>query len=327
MKRVLGILMVCALLVTGLTTFVSASAASIAITTEEGPFVIGDTVTATVKLNNYTADSWSAMTITVNYDPTILAFDDVESGFGEDIGMVAEDKGDKVLICWIAQKLPVPQDSVLAKVNFTAIAETTEAIKITSSFVPAGIANQGSTDPVDNSNGDVFNPGVAETPEVEVNPFVPVDNTKITESTGSREGDVTATYVLGEKVEKYLIDIEWGALAFTYTDAKTAWDGEAYEWVPVVGEGAVDPVWTVDNEDGDKITVTNHSSQPVDVTITSDATEKTPKVTVENGEFTLAVAPAGPDGIYETATVKVEGALPSTHVAGDPIATITVTID
>ncbi len=342
MKRVCSVLMICALLMAGLTTFVGAEGTvpSLAITVDQTAVEIGDTVTATVKALDYTGEAWSAMTVKVTYDPAYLSFDKdsgvISNAALEEIQTVVADvkNGEGIIfINWISSD-GVPavdsyDDDYLVKLKFTALAETTTPVKIQSSFVADGIAAQGFTTPVDNANGTVFNPAVQETPEVTVMPVVSVDNSTITEPNGSRKGDVIATYVNGQKDECYLVDLEWGALAFTYTDAKTTWNGESYEWVPVEGEGAVPAVWTVDDENGDKITVTNHSSQPVDIKITSDKAEEgnNPRVTVDNGEFTLEVASTGSKAVYKTATVKVGGTLSPDHVDNDPIASITVTVN
>ena len=173
MKRVLGILMVCALLIAGLTTFVSANAVSIDITADKTSLAVGEVVTATITLNDYTPESWSAMTIAVGYDDDYLRYDGAVSGLNEDIEMVVEARDGKVFLCWIAEALPAPEAGYLAKLQFTATAETS-ALNISSAFVPGGVANQGSTDPVDNSNGDVFDAGVVETPKIEVAPEAPI---------------------------------------------------------------------------------------------------------------------------------------------------------
>ncbi len=46
------------------------------------------------------------------------------------------------------------------------------------------------------------------------------------------------------------VDISWGAMEFTYSDG--TWDPQLHEYV--------NPGWTVDEEDGDKVTVTNKSN-------------------------------------------------------------------
>ena len=123
--------------------------------------------------------------------------------------------------------------------------------------------------------------------------------------------DVTGEFVGTDVATVYSVDITWGSLEFTYTEAsKGVWNPETLKY-----EGAVAGGWTCATN-ADKITVTNHSNAAVSVTveITSASTDVTLSV-VEGATFELASADnatvAGTAGTAtsKTVTVKPEGAI------------------
>ena len=70
---------------------------------------------------------------------------------------------------------------------------------------------------------------------------------------------VTGTYVGSNSTrEVYSVDVEWGAMSFTYSDgSSTIWNPKTHTYETLSNVG-----WTAD---GNTVTVTNHSSLPVDV--------------------------------------------------------------
>jgi hypothetical protein len=77
----------------------------------------------------------------------------------------------------------------------------------------------------------------------------------ITTGGGSATKDVKATYQPGDTPTIYSVDITWGSMEFTYTDAsKGTWDPETHQY-----KGATEATWSCEN-DANKITVTNHSN-------------------------------------------------------------------
>ena len=82
-------------------------------------------------------------------------------------------------------------------------------------------------------------------------------------TTGNTDSaDVFGSFVAGAAAGTvYRIDIAWGDLEFTYTDAALGtWNPATHAYT-----GGTTAAWTIDNTDGDKITVANHSNAGVNV--------------------------------------------------------------
>ena len=125
--------------------------------------------------------------------------------------------------------------------------------------------------------------------------------------TPSAPVDIKIT-VNGSIVDQYAFDIEYGSLTFTF-GATLEWNPDSYEYEPVGSDG----VWSANN-DADKITVINHSNQPI---YTAAKVEST---TTEYGKLTLKVSEGGMIEGCKVGDSKGDRKLTLTvSVEGDPI--------
>lgn len=265
MKRILSVMMACALLLVGLTGIVLAEAApSLDITVDSTAVNVGDIVTADIYMNDYVSKSWVAVTVTVNYDNTVLEYVDVVNGellTAAGIEAVPVDKGDSVHINWLSMD-GIPNDPAkpLATVRFKAVAEST-GVTVGTKFVEDG--QVAATDPenyIENLNGSAFvkEETVIETPIV-VSPEGTVEPNKATiESVvapdNAVEFDVEAEFSSAARVDRYKVDVEWTNPNFTYTEAATLWKPGEHKW-----EETSDATWAGEGV----LTVKNHSSKAV----------------------------------------------------------------
>lgn len=320
MKRVFSVLMICALLLAGLVTFVGAegTAPSLAITVDKTAVEKGDTVTATVKASDYTNEAWSAMTVKVTYDPTYLSFDKDSGVISndaalEEIQTVVADVKDGVgtiLINWISSD-GVPAADYLVQLQFTALAETTNAV-ISAEFTADGQALIGSSDPIENTDGSAFSSAVVESAPIEVQPEA-TDPTEATVTTTEAPGNTVNIKVKGQydqdgELDNYKIVISWDDMTYTYADG-LEWDPGEHQWeLAGTGEG-----WgTIDAKD---ITITNHSNKSVTATASYEAT-------VEGTDFTWSTESVTVDGA-EGYTVEEPptGIISATFVPGTAVIT------
>lgn len=147
---------------------------------------------------------------------------------------------------------------------------------------------------------------------------------------GTASHDVTATYRAdssgGAGGTVYSVDITWGDMAFTYTAEAGIWDPTTHKTTDAEGG-----VWTVNNTDGDKITVTNHSNTDVTATFSYAAASDFDGITgtFDNASLTLesAVGTAVEAAPKATASLSLNGALGSTTADNTKIGTITVTLN
>lgn len=148
----------------------------------------------------------------------------------------------------------------------------------------------------------------------------------ISQKDGSASANVKGTYVPGSGTATvYSVDIAWGSLEFTYTDAsKGTWNPDNHSY-----DGAVVAAWSC--EDGaDKITVTNHSNAEVNFAFTAQAAADFEAITL-NFDTSRAMLDSAVNTTYaaapaHTITVTPSGALTKDTIAGTVIGTITVTI-
>lgn len=142
----------------------------------------------------------------------------------------------------------------------------------------------------------------------------------------SSSQDVTGQYVSGgESLAVYSVDIAWGNLAFTYTDAfEGTWNPETHAY-----EGATPASWTPNNAE---ITVTNHSNTEITVTPSyrAEAEYESAQLNFDNQSVTVESADNGEDGNPGTPekkiiTATVSGTLP--EGTNNKIGTITIQID
>lgn len=160
-------------------------------------------------------------------------------------------------------------------------------------------------------------------------------------TTSSKDIAVTGTYQAGSTSDKvYKVDIEWGAMAFTYTAAaQGSWNTTTHRYDSTETAGK----WTPDAADGNKLTVTNHSNADVTATLsfTAEASitglggvfQASDSDTEDKSSLTLGSADNGTDGAAGTATsdsaylVLSGGELGSDAAADTKIGTVTVTIN
>ena len=151
----------------------------------------------------------------------------------------------------------------------------------------------------------------------------------ISSAGGTASCDVKATYTTdtsgGTGGTVYSVDIAWGDMAFTYTAAAGVWDPKTHTTTSSTGG-----VWTVNNTDGDKITVTNHSNTAVTATINYTPASGYEGITGSFDKTSLDLATAVGTEVSNapkaTAALSLDGALDSATAANTTIGTITVTL-
>lgn len=157
-------------------------------------------------------------------------------------------------------------------------------------------------------------------------------NDTITEVGRSANHDVTATYVAGSSGGTggaggtvYSVDIAWGDMEFTYTAAAGVWDPGTHTIT-----GADGGTWKVNNEGGNKITVTNHSNTGVTATINYAAASGYDSISGSFDKTSLNLATAVGTEVSnapkDSAALSLSGALDSNTPASTTIGTITVTL-
>lgn len=106
----------------------------------------------------------------------------------------------------------------------------------------------------------------------------------------AESGDIKVTYSQPPAQVVTIVDITWGSLEFNYSSGDTkVWNPDTLQYDIIPGEG--DGTWTPKNENGDTVTVTNHSNTGLEVTVTyTPAEENGVAGSVTNGIFTLATA-------------------------------------
>lgn len=156
---------------------------------------------------------------------------------------------------------------------------------------------------------------------------VPAFAANVATNGGTDNSPVKGTYVAGtESAIIYSVDITWGALEFTYTDASEG------TWNPGkhVYDGAKAAAWTVDKTDGDKITVTNHSNTAINATLSYASKTEFSAVTGAFDKSVLNLASAVETEITaapsDSAKLTLNGALASTTTSQTQIGTVTISI-
>ena len=138
--------------------------------------------------------------------------------------------------------------------------------------------------------------------------------------------DVIANYEPGKVSDTvYQVDIQWGSLEFTYTDASEGtWDPSTHTYVDATEAG-----WTC-ADGANVIAVTNHSNGAVDVAVAESDVAEGITFQWNKKSFELATADNGADGAAGTPTsdsveLTVSGEL--AEAEGDiKIGTVTLTI-
>ncbi|WP_444433067.1 hypothetical protein [Ruminococcus sp.] len=95
---------------------------------------------------------------------------------------------------------------------------------------------------------------------------MPVFAETVTENGGESETTVKGTYVASENTPTvYSVDVSWGSMEFTYTDAYIGdWDPTTHKYI-----NPVEAKWSCDT-DANKVTVTNHSNVSIAVYVFCD---------------------------------------------------------
>lgn len=154
-------------------------------------------------------------------------------------------------------------------------------------------------------------------------------NDTITGVGGTASCDVKATYVAGASGgaggKVYSVVIDWGDMAFTYTAEAGKWDPATHTTT-----GADGGVWSVNNTNGNKIKVTNHSNAAVTATFSYTPAAGYTGITGSFDNTTLNLATAVDTLVSnapsDSAALTLTGALASSTPANTTIGTITVTL-
>lgn len=154
-------------------------------------------------------------------------------------------------------------------------------------------------------------------------------NDTITGVGGTASCDVKATYVDGTSGGAggtvYSVVIDWGDMAFTYTEEAGVWNPETHQTT-----GAGGGIWKATSPDGNKIKVTNHSNAAVTATFSYAAATGYDSISGSFDKATLNLATAVGTEVSnapsDTAALTLDGALDSNTAAGTTIGTITVTL-
>ncbi len=145
-------------------------------------------------------------------------------------------------------------------------------------------------------------------------------------SGNSTSQSVTGKYVAGSAtVPVYSVDISWGSMEFTYTDASLGtWDPTSHTY-----NGSREAVWSCVG-DANKITVTNHSNAGVKATFSYAAATGFDAVSgsFDKEEITLdsAIGTAVAAAPSDTATLTLAGALSKDTADNTQIGSVTVTL-
>lgn len=147
---------------------------------------------------------------------------------------------------------------------------------------------------------------------------------------GTASHDVTATYRAdssgGAGGTVYSVDITWGDMAFTYTAEAGIWDPATHTTT-----SSADGVWTVNNDGGNTIKVTNHSNTGVTAAFSYAAADGFGDISgsFDHDSLTLqtAVGTAVEAAPKATTSLSLNGALGSTTTDNTKIGTITVTLN
>ena len=136
--------------------------------------------------------------------------------------------------------------------------------------------------------------------------------------------DVKATYAAtaNDTTPVYSVDVAFGDMEFTYTDAAKTWNPETHQYELQGATGA----WTCATDDN-KITVTNHSNAAVTATLAYAAENAYNTVTGSFDKATLNLGSAAENNqaVSASAYLTLAGTLASGTTA-QKVGTITVTL-
>ena len=154
-------------------------------------------------------------------------------------------------------------------------------------------------------------------------------NDTITGVGGTASCDVKATYVAGASGgaggKVYSVVIDWGDMAFTYTEEAGVWDPATHQTT-----GAGGGIWSVNNSGGNKIKVTNHSNAEITARFSYAPAAGYGDISgrFDNTSLTLqsAVGTEVSNAPSGSAELTLDGVLDSNTAANTTIGTITVTL-
>jgi len=156
--------------------------------------------------------------------------------------------------------------------------------------------------------------------------FAIAGNDVITTGTGSKDIDVSAKYVDGSSTpDVYLVDIEWGAMEFTYNASGTRdWDPVNHTYTDNLTAG-----WTAS---GNTVKATNHSNKVVTVAFSfiklGSITESISGSFGYDGALVLSAGAVGLPAMASnvTATLTLSGVLGSSRTVFEKVGALTVTL-
>lgn len=128
----------------------------------------------------------------------------------------------------------------------------------------------------------------------------------------------------GKLVDTYNVDIEWGAMTFTYTaNGNRRWDAENHTYSVTSSDG-----WTAE---GDTVKVINHSNLPVDVVFNFAKNENvngtyTGTMSVASKQLAAGVENKPDDADFVESKLTLDGTLNAHQTETAVLGTITVSL-
>lgn len=148
----------------------------------------------------------------------------------------------------------------------------------------------------------------------------------ITAKGGSDSAEVKGTYVAGGTAETiYSVDVAWGSMEFTYTDASEGtWNPSNHKY-----DGGRAAAWSC-SDGANKINVTNHSNAAVTVRFSyaseSEYSEIIGSFSNEEANLASAVDTEPLNAPSDSVILNLNGVLSSEKTVSTKIGTVTVTL-
>ncbi len=278
-KSIIGIVLAVAM-VAVMCAFSASAEMTLSIELDKSQLAPGEEVIAEVAVSNYQT-VLSGFAVTINYDKDALELTNVvPEDYGAEVVIDPEDLADadgSIKLVWFTADFDGIVDvSKLADLTFVAKQETTNAA-ISAGFVSSGMIGAGENlAPIGPEDG-VYSDAVVDAPSLEIGteggeggePEEPVGNGSANNESstiaGYSETDVYATYNVGTRTDMYKVDVTWGSMQFTYTEADETWDPDDHAWE--LDDAAAVGTWTpAENGVSNKVSFKNHSSKAVTVT-------------------------------------------------------------
>ncbi len=146
-------------------------------------------------------------------------------------------------------------------------------------------------------------------------------------ATATSNHEVFGIYATGARTDMYKVDISWGSMIFTYTEAAEVWNTTDHTW-DLTADDAVG-VWTCE-AGANKVDLANHSSKPVSVVLDfEDDVDADGDITGTwtNATVDLAACEEGGEAVPGSATLALTGKyLNEAGIATTKIGTVTAEI-